>query len=74
VSTVSSVYVAPYESNAVIISYSNVPSSVPSVLIVTVPETAVVTVPASSFATIPSVIAVPTNWVSPVVVPATWIS
>jgi hypothetical protein len=65
----------PSQSNVVVINVENLPSSVPATLVVaSLPTTNVVYVATSIFVQPPTVVVVPSNWVSPVAVPASLVS
>jgi hypothetical protein len=61
-------------SGLAVVAWTNVPSSLPSSLILSVPSSTVVTVPTSVYVYVPATVVVPSTWVSPVVVPASYVS
>lgn len=56
------------------ISWANVPDSVPTAVIVPVPSTNVVSIKYSSYVSVPTVVVLPPTVVSPVVVPLSWVT
>jgi hypothetical protein len=68
----SDYYTVPTQPSVIVISYENVPTIVPTIVIGSVPTSNIVIIAVSSFVVAPSTVRVPSNWVSPVVIPETY--
>jgi hypothetical protein len=63
-----------FQSGVAVVSWANVPYTVPSAVVVDVPSTNVASVPTSSVVFAPASAKIPSSFNSPVVVPASWVS